>query len=370
MRPTATYNEFLAARRFSALDGLRGISILLVFTAHPKYPDFWPLFHGQAGVTIFFVLSGFLITTLLLREEQKYGRIDLPGFFIRRLFRIYPVFIAVFLLYCVLILVLGMQADRRSGFETNIPYFLLFFPEHSIFFNTSGIAVPFDGAWSIGIEEKFYLIWPIVGFVLLAGFRQARPYVLIALAMLFGGLSLLPVWGPALAPYTHIIFGALVAVLLNSRRGYAVLSRTGRGPVLLTIALAAAGLQFGTPAVLGSLYIGYGAVIAALVAGLVTTRSSGTKILSGRFLTHTGTLSYVLYLIHNFGLNAAEMIIPAGWGLGGSLLATVLGIGAAYLVAAVIHKYFEEPLRKVGVALAGRRRNRTTVAGSDRQLVG
>ena len=350
----ATHEEFLATRRFSVLDGLRGIAILLVFTAHPRYPDFWPYFYGSAGVTIFFVLSGFLITTLLLREESKFGKIDLSGFFIRRLFRLCPMYLSIFSVYCLLILVLGLEASRRSGFELNIPYFLFLFPEHSMFFNSSGTAVPFDGAWSMGIEEKFYLVWPIIGFVFLAGFRRARPYVLCALALGLGAISFLPIWGQLFAPYTHLVLGALVSVMLHSKRGYGLLSQAGRGPVLVTIVITALALRFGSHQ--GPLYIVYGIVIAALVAGIVTTRTSGVNFLTSRFLIYTGTLSYVLYLIHNFGLNAAEMIIPETWGLIGSLISTVLGIGVSYIAAALIHRYFEEPCRQIGVRIAKRRR--------------
>jgi peptidoglycan/LPS O-acetylase OafA/YrhL len=247
MRGILTFAEFRNLRRFTSLDGLRGISILLVFTAHPVAREYWLFFHGTTGVTIFFVLSGFLITTLLLREEDKYGRVDLVGFYIRRLFRIYPMFFGVFLLYCMLILGLGWEAARRGAFEANIPFFLLLFPEHSFFFNEATASVPFSMSWSIGIEEKFYLLWPMVpfsmswsigieekfyllwpilGFTLLVGIRKIRPYVLVALAASTWALSFLPNhWGDAIAPYTHIVFGALVATLLHSERGYAWLSR-------------------------------------------------------------------------------------------------------------------------------------------------
>lgn len=356
MRGTLTYDEFIGTRRFTSLDGLRGISVLLVFTAHPAYDEVWPLFHGQAGVTIFFVLSGFLITTLLLREEDRYGRIDVGGFFIRRLFRIYPMFFLVFFLYCILIFGLGAQSDRREAFTENIPFFLLLFPEHSMFFNDSGVAVPFNMTWSVGIEEKFYLLWPILGFVLLAGFRRTRPWVLVGLVVVFSTLSFLPEWGPALAPYTHIVFGALIATLLHSKRAYSLLSNLGRWPALAGMAIVAATIHFGSGQVLESLYIPYGAVIALVIAGLVTTKSRGAELMKGRFLVYTGALSYILYLIHNFGLNATEMIVPPSWGLAGSIVSTVLGIAAAYAAAAALHRYFEEPIRQYGARLAKRRR--------------
>ena len=87
-----THADYLTIRRFGVLDGLRAIAILLVFTAHQR-GDLWPVFHGATGVTLFFVLSGYLITTLLLREEDRSGKVDFRSFYVRRTFRIYPMFL-------------------------------------------------------------------------------------------------------------------------------------------------------------------------------------------------------------------------------------------------------------------------------------
>src|ERR1700712_1056926 len=104
-----THGEYLSVRRFGVLDGLRAIAILLVFTAHQR-GDLFPVFHGATGVTLFFVLSGFLITTLLLREEDRFGKVNFASFYVRRTFRIYPMYVGIVVLYCVLILGLGMDA--------------------------------------------------------------------------------------------------------------------------------------------------------------------------------------------------------------------------------------------------------------------
>lgn len=354
-----THAEFLAQRRFSVLDGVRAISVMFVFTAHPAYPEIWPAFHGPAGVTMFFALSGFLITTLLLREQDRYGRVDLTAFYVRRLFRIYPVFFLVFAIYVLLILVLGAQSDRREGFVANIPYFVLFFPEHSVFFNEFDYAIPFNGAWSIGIEEKFYLVWPVVGFALLAALPRARFAVLVALAAAFTAISVFagPVW-TFLEPYTGITYGALVAFLLHAPRTYRYVSNLGRPPVLIAAVLLFTALQFGTDEILlgGDFYAAHGVVVSLLIAGLVTTKTNAIRWLSSRPLVYTGALSYVLYLIHNFGLNAAEAVIPFSWGFPGSLLSTLLGIAGSFVVAAAIHRWFEEPLRLVGARISKRRR--------------
>lgn len=356
--------DYLGLRRFPALDGVRAISVILVFTAHPAYEHVWPLLHGPSGVTIFFVLSGFLINTLILRErDARTGGVDYGGFYIRRFFRIYPMFFAVFALYCVLILGLGMQAERRAAFVENIPYFVLFFPEHSVFFN-DGVLVPFDMAWSIGIEEKFYLVWPLLGFVILKARARAQVIALTAIIVtcsvagyLGGG------WGVSLESYTPIAFGALMATLLHHRGSYDRLAVAGRPPVLLALCVVFVALQFGTGEVLptGWLYPVFSLVVALTLVGLVTTTSRRTAWLGSAPMVYVAGLSYALYLLHNFGLNAAEGALPSGWGFPGSVLSTVVGIALAFVAAHVAHVWFEDPMRRYGVRLAARRQSRESV---------
>src|SRR5215218_3338351 len=135
------HEEYLSIRRFGVLDGLRAIAILLVFTAHQR-GDLFPFFHGATGVTLFFVLSGYLITTLLLREEGRTGKVDFASFYVRRTFRIYPMYLGVIALYCVLILGVGMDSGRRGLWVENLP-FIVWFPEHLPFFRTTELYPPF-----------------------------------------------------------------------------------------------------------------------------------------------------------------------------------------------------------------------------------
>ncbi|WP_134741603.1 acyltransferase [Nocardioides sp. 503] len=353
-----THADYRALHRFPALDGLRAISVVLVFTAHPAYPHVWPRLHGPSGVTLFFVLSGFLITTLLLREHEGGARgVDLRAFYVRRAFRIYPMYLAVFALYCVLILGLGMEPERRDAFVENIPYFLLFFPEHALYFN-GDVLVPFDMAWSIGIEEKFYFVWPVLGFVLLKARALPQALALTAIALgcsvaghLGGG------WGVSLESYTPIALGCLVATLLHHRPSYERLALAGRPAVLLLLTTALVALQLSTAQVLpqGRLYPVFSLLAALVLAGLVTTSSTRADWLGSRPMAYVAALSYSLYLLHNFGLNAAEAVLPSDWGFAGSLLSTVVGIALAFVAAHVAHVRFEDPLRRYGVRLARRR---------------
>lgn len=353
-----SHMDYLAVRRFCALDGLRGISILLVFTAHPASQEFWPLIHGPTGVTIFFVLSGFLITSLLLREEDRNGSVDLRAFYIRRTFRIYPVFFAALAFYCLIILVFGAQPERKAAFVENIPFFILLFPEHSIFFNPHAFSIPFNGSWSIGIEEKFYLVWPLLGFVILGKSRSARLPLLLSLAgVLFVADISGEAWAP-FAPYQHIAYGAIVAVALHAPRNYKLLSQAGRPALLTAITATALIIQFSSGAALPGqpLYGVYGIVISLMLAGLVTTQTRLIAWLSSWPMTRLGTLSFVIYLGHNSAINVSESLVPASWGFPGSLLSTALAFAGTLVAAHFVHEFFEEPLRRYGVKLSQKNR--------------
>lgn len=360
------YDEYRERRHIAALDGIRAVSVLLVFTSHPDYPYFWPAFHGSAGVTIFFVLSGYLITTLALREESDTGRLDLRGFYLRRAFRIYPLFLGVFALYAVLILVLGMDSARRGVFLENVPYFLLGFPEHSIL--DPAVEVPFSLAWSLGIEEKFYLVWPLVGFVVLAGGLRRRIGFLLVVAVVATVVGF--VLGRAFAGYAHIAFGCIVALLLHEPRWYERLRHLGRPAVLTVVAVLFAALLFGTAAVLKptQLYVPFGLVVAALLCGIIVTTSRGVGWLRSRPMVFLGRISYAFYLLHGFGLNGAEALIPTEWGLPGSLLASAMGLAAAVVIAWTAHVVVERPAirlgRRISAAMTERRAARAVIVAA------
>ena len=360
MGASLTYAEYDARRHVPVLDGVRAVSILLVVTHHPIYPGVWPLFHGATGVSIFFVLSGYLITMLLLREERKSGRISLTAFYTRRLFRLAPLFLLVLALYLVLILVLGMQADRRDSFVENIPYYLLFLPEHAMFFNGYAEPVPFGGTWSLGIEEKFYFVWPLLGFVLL---KMRDAWRAIALGIVFLASLILGFvggpWGMALSPYGLLALGCLLAIALSRKKTYQVAARLGEQRFLVPACVVFLALQFGTAAIMpgGVLYVLYGVVIVVVLCGLVVTRARWTGFLTTRPMVLLGTLSYGLYLFHNFGLNLAEMVVPQTtfwW----SLLSTTVGLGLSVLGCWILHKLVEQPCIKIGHRLSTKLKTR------------
>ncbi|MBV8782143.1 MAG: acyltransferase, partial [Phycisphaerae bacterium] len=149
-------------KRIESLDGLRALAIVLVLAFHMResgaFAHAWinaVAAKGQFGVEIFFVLSGFLITMLLLREEQKHGRIDLKMFYIRRGFRILPPAMTYLLVVAVLAIV---GVSTASGdLATSALFVRNFF---------SWGSTDTGHFWTLAIEEQFYLLWPLALVVL------------------------------------------------------------------------------------------------------------------------------------------------------------------------------------------------------------
>ena len=152
----AIFSVTEAPARIPSLDGLRAISIALVLFAHTSGTAFFPSFvflrrHlGNFGVRVFFVISGYLITTLLLKELDKTGRISLKLFYIRRVFRIFPA-AYFYLAVAAVLLAFGLVElewnDIVFGFTYTTNYDPVR-PWHTIHL------------WSLSVEEQFYLIWP------------------------------------------------------------------------------------------------------------------------------------------------------------------------------------------------------------------
>lgn len=193
-------------RLLPALDGLRAVAALLVLGYHAALTT-WPLSVGWAGVALFFVLSGYLITRLSLADEAGPG-FSFRGFWIRRVTRIVPLYVLAVAAYSVLPF-LGEEGGGWAELARTLPWYLTFNGE----FVDGG---PMTIAWSLGIEEKFYLLWPVVAFALLAG-RGAR-LPLTAAAAALGLVTAVVVPVPGLSGYAGLLVGAAVA-LLERRHG-------------------------------------------------------------------------------------------------------------------------------------------------------
>lgn len=154
-----TVSQIIQQSYYPSLNGLRGLSILMVIGAHLQLSSsFWypVLFNGTLGVNIFFVLSGFLITVICLKEKHQTGQLSLKNFYLRRALRILP----VAYLYLLVLLILD------HFFLLHIPYFQLlgaaFFVMDFSYFNSHSFNFMVAHYWSLSVEEQFYLILPFI----------------------------------------------------------------------------------------------------------------------------------------------------------------------------------------------------------------
>jgi peptidoglycan/LPS O-acetylase OafA/YrhL len=169
------HDEFLNTRTFHDLDGLRAISVIAVVwhhTAALAFPDVHVLQQGLYGVDFFFAISGFLITTLLLREHRRTGRISYRRFLGRRALRIFPLFYVVLATYVLLTIATRRGTPEATEFFHNLPAFATYTSNWFVDLE-HGTSVTFYFAWSLATEEQFYLLWPPLLILLLARWRRS-----------------------------------------------------------------------------------------------------------------------------------------------------------------------------------------------------
>jgi peptidoglycan/LPS O-acetylase OafA/YrhL len=309
-----------------ALDGLRAIAVLLVMGYHFGVPG---LRGGFLGVDLFFTLSGFLITTLLLTEGATTGAIKLRGFWSRRARRLLP---AVFgLLVVVAVSARFVAPDARPGLRSDLVSSILYFTNwHFIFqghsyFAESQAPSPVGHLWSLAIEEQFYLVWPLLlaaaGVVVRRAHRPQRlrraMVAVTAVAAFASAVALALRWDrfdPSRAYFAtdtrahELLIGAIAAMVVFPWQS----SRERLHPRLVTVA-SLAGIA-GTVAVVasavtthdssafyyhgGSVLFSLAATAAILGAVLGDRRGVLNRVLSLRAPVRIGAISYGLYLWH------------------------------------------------------------------------
>jgi peptidoglycan/LPS O-acetylase OafA/YrhL len=151
-----THGDYLAKKTFGALDGLRALSILAVVWHHTyEVPTgWWATDRGFLGVDLFFVISGFLIVSLLLRERDRRQTISLRDFYIRRFLRIFPLYYGFLFALTAVFLTIGRNANLRDAFFSDLPWALTYTSNWASL--TTFLAI----TWSLSAEEQFYIVWP------------------------------------------------------------------------------------------------------------------------------------------------------------------------------------------------------------------
>lgn len=310
------YARFMATRRFASLDGLRAISIVAVIWHHAaseSFPDWVPWVHaGNRGVNLFFAISAFLITTLLLRAKHR-GTLQIPRFWVRPALRIFPLYYLVLLVYVASAAWHEHDPIARAGFFQHLPWFLTF--TSNWFVTLDSPRVLFYFAWSLAAEEQFYLCWPWVERWFAGIVPSVAALVLLIASQGAGfaldrGVHFLALTVVASVP-AAILCGVLLAHGMSSPRGFAVawwiVGR--RGAAIGGVALALGVLAFERS--LGRIgEIAIGLSFAAVVGACVIREDNDlAPVLRCRPVAWIGVVSYGVYLMHMLCVGVARQLL-------------------------------------------------------------
>ena len=355
LRFPLSYDEFRSSRHLPVLDGVRALSVALVFFFHTS-PTLTGFLSGWEGVTLFFLLSGFLITTLLLREHEDTGRISLDAFYVRRAFRIFPLYFFVLAVHYVFIVRAGI-GENAPQLKAAMPYYLTYTNEWS----PQSPSTPFEQSWTLGIEEKYYLVWPLLIGVLLHRSLRTRLTVVAALALL--PILTLPL---GLSPdrqeiiftaYGRILIGCLLALCLHEARIYDRLRFLGRSSWSAVVACGFVASLLLVDAWDGKLTLyAFPVVGAILLITLIIGDGVASKLLSHRTVRYIGTRAYGIYLLDSLANRAAGYISPDPTDWPRTMLFFALRFAVAFAIADVLFRLIERPMIGIGKRLSRRLR--------------
>ena len=350
-------------RYITGLDGIRAIAVIMVLAYHLKLALFKS---GFLGVTVFFVLSGYLITGILISEVEEEGTIDLKNFWLRRIRRLVPAVMSM----AVVIIFVSAVVNRiifTKGCKDFLASVLGFNNWWQIFnkvsyFEAAGVPSPFTHCWSLAIETQFYLIYPLI---LLGIYKlvKSREEGRAKRGLLFAGVTLLlalisvilmivlfdPQQDASRVYYGtdtrafSLLFGALLAILWDYRM---VPRRLSASVNMVLGSVSFAVLLVMTIAINGSSNFWYrgGQFVGTILTVLVIYTVSGRKTWLSRFLSNPvlkwiGDRSYSIYLWHYPIILLISKGIKASWWI------TLIEIVLSVVLAELSYRFIETPIR-------------------------
>jgi len=355
--PTARPHDTIAtpgSLYIPSLDGIRAISFLLVFFAHAGLGEI--LIPGGFGVTIFFLLSGFLITTLLRLEFDRYRRISLGGFYLRRVLRILPP-LYVTLLLAVVLFRIGREhpAIPFAGTLSQV----LQVSNYYLIYAAHGLIMPGTGVfWSLAVEEHFYLLFPLL-YVWMCPRYSAYQQAFILLILCAAALA----WRCVLHYHFHVEFihtfsatdtrfdsillGCVFAIIANPvvndpLHSWIVRQMKWVFPLCIVVLLGTfldrdGGFRETLRYTLQGL-----ALIPLFIAAIHYQKSLPVRFLNLPLVRFVGVLSYSLYLCHYIFMENIDRV----W-TGSTVLAQAASLACALCFAAVVHYWIERPCTRI-----------------------
>jgi len=351
---TATDNTALSESAkygyIPGLDGMRAIAVLIVLVAHMGFEHIVP---GGFGVTVFFFISGFLITRLLLAESESKGQVGLKNFYIRRFVRLYPALLFMLFGSTLIFGILGVGGPSALQLSAGVFYFTNFF---QVGLQTFGGQVPFmpwTHLWSLAVEEHFYLVFPLVIYLCRGNWRRTAKIlaaILIAVPLwrsfIHFGTSIPSVdynYMMTDARFDSLAWGCLLSVLLHLK-GSLKPFKSVLGVIPVAVALAA---------ILASFLIRdenfrytirfslQGAALFILILNFYYLKSMrfAIWICETKPLVWTGQISYALYLWH---VPLYFLIIRQGY-MERNVLSILLVVALSFIISAISFYWVEKP---------------------------
>jgi peptidoglycan/LPS O-acetylase OafA/YrhL len=348
--PLSTFETGLNQRHLPILDGLRAVAVFSVILFHAGLPA-----PGGLGVLMFFVISGFLITWLLLRENATYGEISLKNFYFRRFLRIFP----AFYVYAALLIFLSLIFRKHIVWAQAIAALIYVNNYYQALYGDPNTA--FSHTWSLGIEEQFYLTWPAL-FVILRRTKQTLVRLVTALILVAW------VYRAALqflfhvhqgwfyeafdARFDHLLVGCLLALILfDSVRNARLARYCSRGDVLLaTLAVLILSVllefRYGSGYRDSVAFIVDPLLIAVIIPMLIAQRhKAAVRWLETSPIRYIGRISYSLYLYQQLVIEPAMKFFrwtPLS-------MRVALACGAVVAVASLSYFGIEQPFQKLKI---------------------
>lgn len=355
---------------FLGINGLRFLAALAVIITHTEllkkingFKNYWEnpiIFNlGGLGVYFFFVLSGFLITYLLLEEKEKNGTINIKQFYIRRILRIWPLYYFIVLIgFFILpefdsIQIPYLQNDFITHYNTNLVLYLLILPNLAF---SMFSAVPHIGqAWSIGVEEQFYLIWPLI---ISKTKRLVRTLIFVVLGLVLFKIIVLAIglycqesfwYMPlkrfvAMSKFECMAIGGIGAYLLFSNKPY-ISFIYYKQTLILSLALIVL-LVYITPDKLqDGIHLIYSVLFLIIIIHVSDAKNS--KLLENKIFNYLGKISYGIYMYHFMIIPIVLVLVKKhlsiNSGLALNLSIYLLAISLTILISGVSYHILESP---------------------------
>ncbi len=343
MLPKTHFANYQKTKIIAGLDGLRAISIIAVVWHHTVGSVDKASFtrFGFLGVDLFFVISGFLIVTLLLREKTKKGDISLKNFYVRRMLRIFPLYFGFIFGLAFIYSVFARDSAFGQQFLSDLPWHVLFLANF--------YPVAFSITWSLAAEEQFYLIWPFIEkhmgkliypcLIFAIGINQfhnfKRDFVSTTLGIPKTVME---------TTFTPILLGVLAAHLLHQPKTFQLLERlfNFRYSVISLFAMLLLLLSFSPNDIAGLPLLSIHILLSLIVVSVVVSPNNFvTKALSYNVIGRIGAISFGIYLFHIHCIMIARKILSI-IGIDDRIILLLVTFAITFVVAELSYRFYEK----------------------------